>query len=237
MLALYSLITYISANKLKLMKKLILLIGAIISLNASLLAVPMPVYLTIDSYLLNGNSAFDIDINIPESYHEIDVIIRDFDSNEILISDNFIILESDTSISIVLDYELETSVRVYCSSEGVNSLAWGSVSTPEFMVGNWLSNVGSNDVEDFNLTETSILENTKQNISLYPNPLELGEQLFLDLSYSSKVEIFNLLGVEVLSLEAISGLVSIDTSDFNSGMYIVQIKRANQISSRRLILN
>jgi hypothetical protein len=91
-------------------------------------------------------------------------------------------------------------------------------------------------LQDFNL---STAERNTIDFGLYPNPAK--DQLFVDIPQDADVRVirvFNIVGSEVSAYPAnVSGLHSLDLSDFNSGLYIITlVDGAGNISSKKLVI-
>ena len=84
---------------------------------------------------------------------------------------------------------------------------------------------------------TLAVTNTKSNdFTFYPNPVTD----YLNLSYDnniSKVEIFNLLGQQVLSKTVNATQSKIDMSNLNTGTYLVKVKSGDLIKTIKVIKN
>ena len=82
----------------------------------------------------------------------------------------------------------------------------------------------------------NIKENSKEAISIYPNPIEAGDDWTIkNLPLNSTVEIFNSLGQKIGKTIQASNNLSID-GNMPKGVYILKIQHNKLIETRKLIV-
>lgn len=83
-------------------------------------------------------------------------------------------------------------------------------------------------------TEVGI-EDIDASFSIYPVPA--SEVIFINAESIEKVELFNLVGQSLISIDAInSKTVELDISDLSAGTYIIKIRTEGQVFSKQLII-
>ena len=75
---------------------------------------------------------------------------------------------------------------------------------------------------------------SKKEIALYPNPTQ--GSFHIDLIEESDINIYNLLGQNVMHLDKVSGSQQIHIENAPKGLYFVRIQNGNQIEVKKLIL-
>lgn len=100
------------------------------------------------------------------------------------------------------------------------------------------------NVEDFEIDNLMVINNTPTGIDdlfnaelkLYPNPVMHGEVIYLDSPLTSEkhIEIYNILGVKVLSVNTNEN--SIDLSTLQIGTYVLRVEQDNQIAIKRIVV-
>jgi hypothetical protein len=95
---------------------------------------------------------------------------------------------------------------------------------------------GISAVRGFKLNPAGIYNNGQSEIQLYPNPAK--DHVFIDLQFDAEVElsIFNLQGVELISLTIGGHSTEVSTSGLLPGTYLVKINNRNKSSLQRLII-
>ena len=83
----------------------------------------------------------------------------------------------------------------------------------------------------------SIEENTKANVSVYPNPAKDFIKLSAIGGQSSVVRIYNCIGTIVEEMEIDSEDVEIDISEYNSGIYFININGENGNVIKKFVKN
>ncbi len=79
-------------------------------------------------------------------------------------------------------------------------------------------------------------ENTHESVSIYPNPATGGKVHISSKSMEPKeIEIFDILGKRVMQV-TVSPSREINISTLTPGVYIVTIKEADHVSTRKLIV-
>ncbi|MCF8301852.1 MAG: T9SS type A sorting domain-containing protein [Bacteroidales bacterium] len=98
---------------------------------------------------------------------------------------------------------------------------------------------GDQEETEFNLTVTSVNELAKNNkITLYPNPVQKGEAAYINIpgNENARFSIFDNTGHLLQELQAESGISQIPVSRLSAGVYVIQIVTADQVVSRKLII-
>ncbi len=87
---------------------------------------------------------------------------------------------------------------------------------------------------------SQILPVTKNQIAgfaMYPNPVSNGKFVITSTNGANKqVEIYSMIGKQVYS-KTVKANETIDVSNLNQGIYVLRIKEANKIATRKLIVN
>lgn len=112
-----------------------------------------------------------------------------------------------------------------------------------FNAGDWAAGEGKDFDMDDNCIDFviplgigSVNDNPEISFRMYPNPVE--NVLHLDqLENASRVEIYNVVGKLVQTVEDFGNNVSINTSDFNSGVYFVTVHINGTVQSTKFIKN
>ncbi|MEO9531865.1 MAG: T9SS type A sorting domain-containing protein [Crocinitomicaceae bacterium] len=92
------------------------------------------------------------------------------------------------------------------------------------------------------LTDVSLEEQNDINFAIYPNPakgqftIELGAVLYVQIE-DLKVELYDLSGREVKSINPNSSTLTVDVSNLGAGTYVVKISGSNWIESSKIVLN
>ncbi len=103
--------------------------------------------------------------------------------------------------------------------------------------------VTNTTVNTLHIDDVSVHELTKeQQIRVYPNPFSESTTVYLGegLSENSSLQIVDLLGKQVYSVDRITGnSVEIEASTFNAGLYILVLKDlgTNEVYTTRLVVN
>lgn len=84
--------------------------------------------------------------------------------------------------------------------------------------------------------ESSSKENSIEKLSIYPNPATSGEIIYITTRFNDhkKIEIFNVLGKNVLST-TLSGN-ELNISSLDPGIYILKLKEGNHKATRKLVI-
>lgn len=87
------------------------------------------------------------------------------------------------------------------------------------------------------LYKTSTFEDEKSAISFYPNPLKIGENLVLNnLKYNTQISLVNMQGIIVWS-DTVNDKVSIETTSFDKGVYVLNMTQNNQLFHHKIVIN
>jgi hypothetical protein len=135
---------------------------------------------------------------------------------------------SQYSVTIGLDVNYDRSNNTFYNSTGnwnPSSVKGSLMMHPVF--GDSLRAVGINELSE------------KDNeIIIYPNPVDNNKILYLKPSFTSTylIKIFNALGQEILSTPFIQKDYQLNLSDFDSGLYFVQIITKNSVINKKLIV-
>ena len=84
--------------------------------------------------------------------------------------------------------------------------------------------VGLFDLIEFNV---DIEENDIENISIYPNPAKDFVKVTNGKSQMAKVKVYNCLGMMIEEIEVNTNEIEINTSDYKSGVYFINIETEN----------
>ena len=82
----------------------------------------------------------------------------------------------------------------------------------------------------------NINENASENISIYPNPAKDVVKLSAISCQSSVVRIYNCLGMLVEEIDVNSGEIEINVSDYNSGIYFINVETSNGNIIKKMIV-
>jgi len=83
--------------------------------------------------------------------------------------------------------------------------------------------------------ETKISEQTLENLQIYPNPATDNVQVKLETYVPFTVTVTNMMGQVVKTIQG-QGEVNFNVADFQSGIYIVNVKTASATTSQKLIV-
>lgn len=87
------------------------------------------------------------------------------------------------------------------------------------------------------LYQTDVLENAKSDLTFYPNPVKMGENLVLNhLKNNVQISLTNLQGVTVWS-EIANEKTNIETANFEKGIYLLSITQNSQIIHKKIVIN
>ena len=94
-------------------------------------------------------------------------------------------------------------------------------------------------VDDITFPRSSILNNIeeiveKKNCHLYPNPT--NGCFTIESEEESNVNIYNMLGLRVMSLDKVSGTQQIDLGNAPRGLYFIQIQSGNNFEIKKLVI-
>ena len=79
---------------------------------------------------------------------------------------------------------------------------------------------------------TAVDENNQLNVSLFPNPAD--QSLIIEAEGMAQVKVCNMLGQVVMEREMGGNVLSISTSDWSEGLYVVTIRNGNGTVVRRV---
>ena len=82
----------------------------------------------------------------------------------------------------------------------------------------------------------NINENASENISIYPNPAKDVIKLSAISCQPSVVRIYNCLGMLVEEIDVNSGEIEINVSDYNSGIYFIDVETSNGNFIKKMIV-
>ena len=81
-----------------------------------------------------------------------------------------------------------------------------------------------------------IHENDMSAFSMYPNPV--GDELTIEnIGNVTLIEVFNIIGEKVKTVNVSSGVVTINTGDLNSGVYFVAFHNESSVQTTKFIKN
>ena len=82
----------------------------------------------------------------------------------------------------------------------------------------------------------SIADKASQNYSIYPNPVKDVLHVILPQRYEwANVQIFNLLGNEILTNELVhTDLINLNTSSLSSGTYLLKIQTPETVITQKI---
>lgn len=100
-----------------------------------------------------------------------------------------------------------------------------------------ISAIASND-SGVNSSETEI-GNEVEGVKVYPNPFVSSITLELDWfsNETTTIRIFNIIGKEIFlkKYDPLINKLSINTDDFEKGIYFIEITKGNKIDTQRII--
>ncbi|RZJ75231.1 MAG: T9SS type A sorting domain-containing protein [Flavobacterium sp.] len=92
--------------------------------------------------------------------------------------------------------------------------------------------------DDFSIVDNSVAgvdKNVIAGLKMFPNPLTGGElNISSDSSDTKSVQVYNVLGKQVLAAEVVNGTVN--ASQLSAGVYMVQITEAGKTATKKLIV-
>ena len=105
------------------------------------------------------------------------------------------------------------------------------------------NSIGGEDcvwIDDITFPRTSILNKVEETVEkkdnlLYPNPS--NGNFTLELKEKSNINIYNILGQNVMRLDKASGMQQIDLSNSPKGLYFIQIQSGNKLEVKKLVIN
>lgn len=95
------------------------------------------------------------------------------------------------------------------------------------------SEVVYSDIGNFNGTLSTADTNFLKTLKIYPNPTK-GNTLFLNKTASFNVEIYNVIGKKILSINIVN-TNKINISELKTGIYILKIKENNKVFTSKFI--
>ena len=87
------------------------------------------------------------------------------------------------------------------------------------------------------LYETNVLEKEESAISVYPNPVKIGENIMLNnLKNNAQISLVNKLGMEVFYCITNANTI-IETNNFDAGIYILTITQNKQTTHQKIVIH
>ncbi len=152
--------------------------------------------------------------------------------------DNSIVDPINNTIAAV---ELDTvNQNFYVTSTDYFSMGDGTVyDMAGEAIGTFEANISPDALAIDYRDNTSVSENDLIISTVYPNPASHTINIDSELTSISKYKILDITGriVKKNSINEISGNFSVNISDLNSGVYIIQLANENSVSSTRFIKN
>jgi hypothetical protein len=79
------------------------------------------------------------------------------------------------------------------------------------------------------LTKNPIIQNIPQideniEISVFPNPFKDEITVYIDNSFSAKIEILNAIGQQIMEIQPNAKMNFISTNNFSKGIYFIKVK-------------
>ena len=163
--------------------------------------------------------------------------------SEPVASTQFWIVKLDTSGNLLWQKSYggngaETANSIISTTDGGLVAAGYSLSNPDS--GDVTGNHGQSDFWILKLRGSKELGtteiNTREKIKIYPNPAKDFVHIN-HLPKESTVTIFDVVGRKIFSRKYSQSNISIDTSTFANGMYVLQIDSTEDVYSEKLIIN
>jgi hypothetical protein len=87
-------------------------------------------------------------------------------------------------------------------------------------------------------TGLTVAENFDTQLSIYPNPANDVVYIMNDINEEVNLHVYNAAGQEVMNVQRVvnSGLIEVNTSDLNEGIYLIQLENANQVITKRIVV-
>lgn len=89
------------------------------------------------------------------------------------------------------------------------------------------------DWNDLDGTSLSVKDIQKPGISIYPNPAT--DRFYVDVNNSALVEVYSILGEQVIQTKVYDKNTAISLQDLNSGVYMVKITHEGKTTAKKLI--
>lgn len=136
--------------------------------------------------------------------------------------------DDETGVAEAFSVKVDASGRVYIAGTfWSSSIVFGQTT---------LTNTYGSDIFYAKLTNnsiTNILNNSLQNISVYPNPVK--DKLIVENPQKSKIEILNLEGVITKAIDLYDGENIIEMQNLASGVYILRVIEDKEIMTMKFI--
>lgn len=157
------------------------------------------------------------------------------DGNAMLIEEDFCVDYGCYTFTILDSYgDGMTSCSASEGGNGSYVLTYGSIVVAEITEAN--ADFGDSNAQDF-CVDLGISENDlSKNVSLYPNPASETISVVSKDIQIQKVELLNIAGQVISTLNANSMVVTVDISDVSSGVYFVRINAAEGMTVKQLIV-
>lgn len=90
----------------------------------------------------------------------------------------------------------------------------------------------------FDVTSVEENEGRMADIAIYPNPASNTFTITLNSGSSVKIDIINIIGQVIKSLDATAGYVTrvVDVNDLTKGIYVIRFTNGNDISAQKLVI-
>lgn len=82
---------------------------------------------------------------------------------------------------------------------------------------------------------SNITENALAKLNVYPNPAK--DFVNIENANNATISIYNMMGQLVRKVESTSDVLQINTSDFNSGIYMIKIQNGESIQTKKIQVN
>ena len=126
----------------------------------------------------------------------------------------------DTKESFNFEFEFDLLGKNYCIFSPEKGYSWWDNETNTL-----LFSVGTFCVLEFDVFTILSVENKNSNTLIFPNPAPKGQTINIELEeYAEKVEIFDLLGNKLKTIEQFSNYYEIPTDYLTAGIYIAIIE-------------
>jgi hypothetical protein len=202
-------------------------------------------YTCSDTTWLKKNQNYTITVSTPPSINGNVRVYIDFNNDGIFQSPDELILISNN--------KLENHVATFMVPNNVDSVnkllrmrVWTDVASSVLPASNSIScsKPEYGQVEDYGILvneAVGIRNSLSSNINIFPNPSsgQLTVNLERKLNQDASIEIYNEIGVKVLSLDMENGLESktLDIQELSSGVYILKLTNADIFKTVRIIKN
>ncbi|MFI5185086.1 MAG: GEVED domain-containing protein [Chitinophagales bacterium] len=195
-------------------------------------------------------------INIPSGgiYFEYWSVYIDFNQNGIFES-NEMVTHGNSAIKInkgflipatALTGSTRMRIQMQPGVEQTNPcavFAFGEVEDYSVVLVNSINKIETAEKQNASIRNSKEISEEDDKIRLFPNPAKnsLAVQLNINFNANNKIEVYNSLGKQVLSVQSIEssngGTIAINTSTLANGIYFMNIMNNQQIVRKRFVIS